>query len=172
MTLIRGYLYRAVWLVVMGLPLSASMRGQFIGNGMQRQQPGKAQAVEYLFPEQMNVQAGKVTKVLLHFRVASGLHINSHTPHDEFLIPTVFSILEGKGVRLESTAYPKGSDVTLSADPKTKLNVYTGEFTIEAQILAEQGNHLLEAKLRFQACDQSQCMPPKTIPVAIDVIGK
>jgi hypothetical protein len=60
----------------------------------------------------------------------------------------------------------------LPADPKTKLNVYTGEFVIQARIVSTPGNHLVEAKLRFQACDQTQCMPPKTIPVAIDVIGK
>jgi hypothetical protein len=57
-------------------------------------------------------------------------------------------------------------------DPKTKLNVYTGEFIIQTRIVSTPGNHLIEAKLRFQACDQAQCMPPKTIPVAIDVIGK
>jgi hypothetical protein len=50
--------------------------------------------------------------------------------------------------------------------------VYTGEFTIQARIMAPAGNHLIEAKLRYQACDKNICLPPKTIPVAIDVIGK
>jgi hypothetical protein len=30
----------------------------------------------------------------------------------------------------------------------------------------------VQGKLHYQACDQNQCMPPKTIAVAIDVIGK
>ena len=34
------------------------------------------------------------------------------------------------------------------------------------------GDHLVEAKLRYQACDEAQCMPPKTITVPIDVVGK
>jgi hypothetical protein len=152
--------------------LAASAVAQFIGNGAAQQLPGKTQAVEYLYPEQVTVAAGKPTKVLLHFRVAPGLHINSHTPHDEFLIPTVFSIPAGSGVRLESVAYPQGVEYTLPADQKMKLNVYAGEFALEAKIVAEAGNHLVEAKLRFQACDQTQCMPPKTIPVVVDVIGK
>jgi hypothetical protein len=50
--------------------------------------------------------------------------------------------------------------------------VYTGEFVIQARIVSEAGNHLVEAKLHFQACDKNICMPPKTISVAIDVIGK
>jgi hypothetical protein len=38
--------------------------------------------------------------------------------------------------------------------------------------VATTGNHLVEARLRYQACDQNACMPPKTITVPIDVIGK
>jgi Disulphide bond corrector protein DsbC len=132
----------------------------------------KGAAVEYLFPEQVTLTAGKSSDVPLHFRIAPGLHINSHDPKDEFLIPTTFSIPETAGVRLDSVNYPAGSDFSLPIDPAAKLNVYTGEFVIQARIVAAAGNHLVEAKLRFQACDKNQCLPPKTIPVAIDVIGK
>ncbi len=62
----------------------------------------KTDAVQYLFPEQVSVPAGKPSPVALHFRVAQGLHINSHTPSDDFLIPTTFSIPDGAGVRLEA----------------------------------------------------------------------
>jgi hypothetical protein len=63
-------------------------------------------------------------------------------------------------------------DFTLPLDPKEKLSVYTGEFTIQTHIVATAGDHMVEGKLRFQACDQNACMPPKTIVVPIDVIGK
>jgi hypothetical protein len=132
----------------------------------------KGAAVEYLFPEQVTLVAGKPADVALHFRIAQGLHINSHTPKDEFLIPTTFSIPDGAGVRLDKATYPAGEDFTLPLDPGTKLSVYTGEFTIQARIVAAAGNHLVEGKLRYQACDKNACLPPKTIPVAIDVIGK
>jgi len=128
-------------------------------------------AVEYLFPEQVTVAAGKASDVVLHFRITQGLHINSHTPKDEYLIPTTFSIPDGLGVKLEEASYPAGTEFALPADPATKLSVYTDEFVIQARIVAEPGNHLVEAKLHFQACDKNVCYPPKTIPVAIDVIG-
>jgi hypothetical protein len=140
--------------------------------GSQSHSIAKRDAVLYLFPEQVTVPAGKASPVTLHFRIAQGLHINSHTPRQEELIPTDFSIPAGAGVRLVGASYPAGSDITLPADPKTKLNVYTGEFIIEAQIVAVPGNHLVEAKLRYQACSESECLPPRTIPVAIDVIGQ
>jgi hypothetical protein len=75
-------------------------------------------AVQYLFPEQVSVPAGKPSLVTLHFRVAQGLHINSHTPSDEFLIPTDFSIPDGTGVRLGATVYPPGTIISLAFDPK------------------------------------------------------
>lgn len=133
---------------------------------------GKREAVEYLYPEQLTVTAGKSTPVSLHFRIAPGLHINSHAPKEEFLIPTSLSFPANSGVKLEAAEYPTGHDYTLAADPKTKLNVYSGTFAIDARLQAQAGDHLVQAKLRYQACDETQCMPPKTITVPIDVIGK
>jgi hypothetical protein len=132
----------------------------------------KGAAVEYLYPEQVTVTADKASAVELHFRVAEGLHINSHTPSRDYLIPTALMIPEASGVRLAEASYPNGTEITLPLDPGIKLDVYTGEFTILARIIAARGNHLVEAKLHFQACDRNACMPPKTITVPIDVIGK
>jgi hypothetical protein len=136
------------------------------------QSQARPEAVAYLFPEQVSVPAGKSTSVALHFRISQGLHIQSHTPSDEDFIATVFSIPADSGVSLDAATYPPGTVLTLPIDPKTKLSVYTGEFVIQARIAATAGNHLVEAKLHYQACDQTQCMPPRTITVPIDVIGK
>lgn len=157
---------------IAALALAVGVRAQFISNRPQTGSAAKTEAVEYLFPEQVSLPAGKPSAVALHFRVTPGLHINSHTPSGDFLIPTTFSIPAGEGARLESARYPAGVTIALPADPKTKLNVYTGDFTIETRLVAAAGNHLVKGKLRYQACDQRQCMPPKTITVAIDVIGK
>jgi hypothetical protein len=129
-------------------------------------------AVVFLYPEQVTVPAGKPITIALHFRIAPGLHINSHTPRENELIPTTLTIPESSGLRLDGAAYPLGTDFTLPLDPNTKLSVYTGEFTIQARIVAIPGDHLVEAKLRYQACDNNACMPPKTITAAINVIGK
>ena len=142
------------------------------GSSAQSRPLVKTDAVTFLFPAQVSVTASKPIPVALHFRIAQGLHINSHTPSEDYLIPTTFSIPDGAGVRLDAATYPAGTQMTLPADPTTKLSVYTGEFTIQARIVATPGNHLVQAKLRYQACDQNQCLPPKTINVPIDVIAK
>lgn len=132
----------------------------------------KTEVVEYLYPEQLTIAAGQPAKVELHFRIAPGLHINSHTPRDKFLIPTALSFPADSGVKLDGATYPAGVEYTLPADPETHLNVYTGDFAIQARLSAQPGDHLVQAKLRYQACDATQCMPPKTATIAIDVVGK
>src|ERR1700675_1188207 len=111
----------------------------------------KVEAVQYLYPEQVTVPAGKASQVALHFRIKQGLHINSHQPKDEFLIPTVFSIPDSSGVRLEAADYPPGVDFVLPVDPGTKLVVYTGEFTIQTRIVAQAGDDLVGGKVHYQA---------------------
>src|ERR1700685_1693683 len=175
----RNWLQNWASMALLGLAGLAGTRayGQFVSNSPRNDSPIKTEAVQYLFPEQVSVPAGKPSPVILHFRVAHGLHINSHTPSDKCLIPTDFSIPDGAGpdgtgVRLYAANYPPGTIISLAFDPSTKLSVYTGEFAIQARIEATPGNHLIQAKLHYQACDQNQCMPPKTIDVPIDVVGK
>jgi len=157
-------------LIFAGLvPVIAAAQSSLTGNP--ERHASRPPAVTYLYPEQIRVPAGKPAKVSLHFRVAPGLHINSHTPSDEELIPTTLTIPESSGARLESAAYPAGTIFVLPLDKKTRLSVYTGEFIIEAQIVATAGSHLVEARLHFQACDDNVCMPPRTITAPIDVIG-
>ena len=55
---------------------------QELGSPAQSRPLVKTDAVTYLFPEQVSVPAGKPSQVALHFRIAQGLHINSHTPSD------------------------------------------------------------------------------------------
>lgn len=134
--------------------------------------PIASASVAYLFPTQIAIPAGKPGAVSLHFRVAPGMHINSHTPSSNFLIPTVFSIASSVGVRFESATYPAGAEITLPIDPTTKLSVYTGDFVIRVRVIASAGDHPIQARLHYQACNDNECLPPKTITVPIDVVGK
>jgi hypothetical protein len=160
-------------LLVVVLTLSPFITGaQIVPTGAQSRAQNQPAAVTYLFPEQVTVAAGKPSPVALHFRIAQGLHINSHTPSDDYLIPTTFSIPADSTARVDAAKYPPGIEIALPIDPKTKLSVYTGDFIIEARIVAASGNHLVQGKLHYQACDRNECLPPKTITVPIDVIGK
>ena len=128
--------------------------------------------VEFLFPEQVSIAAKQPATVDLHFRIKQGLHINSHTPHAKSLIPTNLALVEGPGMKVSAVDFPPGADFAFAFNPKEKLNIYTGDFVLKAHLTVAPGDHLLQGALRYQACDSNSCYPPKTIPVAVDVIAK
>jgi len=130
------------------------------------------QLVQFLYPEQVTVAAGKPSVVELHFRVNDGLHINSHTPSEKSLIPTQLMVEEPTGVNFASVDFPAGTEYSPAFSPNDKLSVYTGEFVLRAHVTAQRGDHLVQAALRYQACDAHSCYPPKTAPVAVSVIAK
>jgi DsbC/DsbD-like thiol-disulfide interchange protein len=126
-------------------------------------------AVEFLSPEKVTVAARHDAQVDLHFRVADGLHINSHTPPDKYLIPARLAVVETQGLNVRSVDFPPGADFTML---KEKLSVYTGEFVLHAHLTAQRGEHELQAAFRYQACDNNSCMPPKSIPVSVTVVAQ
>jgi thiol:disulfide interchange protein len=131
-----------------------------------------AQQVKFLYPEQVTVPAGKSSVVELHFRVNDGLHINSHTPREKSFIPTQLLLEEPNWLTVSNVDFPQGVDYSPAFSPNDKLSVYTGEFVLKAYVTAQPGEHLVQAALRYQACDANSCYPPKKAPVAIDVIAK
>jgi DsbC/DsbD-like thiol-disulfide interchange protein len=138
----------------------------------QSEKKDEHQQVQFLYPEQVTVTAGKPSVVELHFRVNEGLHINSHTPREKSLIPTQLMVGEPTGVNVASVDFPAGSDYSPAFSPNDKLSVYTGEFVLRAHVTAQRGDHLVQAALRYQACDAHSCYPPKTAPIAMSVIAK
>jgi hypothetical protein len=132
----------------------------------------KKAAVTYLFPEQVTIPAGKPSPVDLHFKVADGLHVNSHEPHAEDFIPTTLNVSDNTEVRLAAATFPPGKDFSFAINPQEKLSVYTGEFTVHATFIASEGEHLVQGTLHYQACNNAACFPPRSIPVVLDVIAK
>jgi hypothetical protein len=129
------------------------------------------QLVHFLYPQQVTVQAGSAQTIDLHFRIANGLHINSHTPRQKSLIRTELIVAEPEGVKIPTVDFPDGTDFAFPADPSQKLSIYTGEFVLKMHLTAQAGNHLIQGALRYQACDNSTCFPPRNVPVAVDVIA-
>jgi hypothetical protein len=134
---------------------------------------GKAPSVSFAPVPQVTAPRTLQTKVNLNFRVAPGFHINSNTPKSEFLIPTKLSMDVPTDIALGKIEYPAGRDVSFPFSPDEALNVYTGDFTIAVAVhplkTVVPGKYVMHGQLRYQACDNAQCFPPKTLPVNFDV---
>jgi len=122
--------------------------------------------------EPQSVRAGKRSVLELHFRVQDGFHVNSHTPKSELLIPTKLALQPAAGVKVEALEYPAGTAYSFSFDPSEKLDVYSGAFTVKLPVVAEAGTHTVEGTLRYQACDNAACYPPKSLPVQVIFTAK
>ncbi len=113
------------------------------------------------------------TMVNLDFRVPPGYHINSNLPKSEFLIPTALKMSLPTDIILGKIAYPAGKDLSFPFSPDEKLNVYTGDFTIGLAVhplsSVTPGKYVMHGVLRYQACDNAACYPPKTVPVSFNV---
>ncbi|WP_245632172.1 protein-disulfide reductase DsbD N-terminal domain-containing protein [Edaphobacter aggregans] len=129
------------------------------------------QYVSYAAEEQV-VKAGKKAVVELRFRVTDGFHVNSHTPKSELLIPTNLTLQPAAGVKAEAIEYPAGTEYSFSFEPKEKLDVYSGAFTVKLPVVAEAGSHTVSGVLRYQACDNAACYPPKSLPVEVVLTAK
>ncbi len=134
---------------------------------------GKSPSVAFAPVGLVTAPRAAPTMVDLNFRVASGFHINSNTPKSEFLIPTNLKMDLPTDIILGKIAYPPGKDLAFPFSPDEKLNVYSGDFTIAVAVhplhAVVPGKYVMHGVLRYQACDNAQCFPPKTLPVSFEV---
>ena len=136
-------------------------------------QTGKAPSVSMAPVGLVTAARTTQTNVDLNFRVASGFHINSNSPKSEFLIPTALKMDLPTDIILGKIDYPAGQDLSFPFSPDEKLNVYSGDFTIALAVhplhSVVPGKYVMHGVLRYQACDNAQCFPPKTLPVSFEV---
>jgi hypothetical protein len=138
-------------------------------------QAGKAPTVTVAAVPLTTTPRAEQTPVSVNFRVPPGYHINSNTPKSEFLIPTALKMDLGSAtdIVLGKIDYPQGQDVSFPFSPDEKLNVYTGDFTITLSVhplkSVVPGKYALHGMLRYQACDNAACYPPKTLPVNFEI---
>jgi len=119
------------------------------------------------------IAQGKSGTIDIHFRVASGFHINSNTPKSEYLIPTALKLDAPTDIMIGRVSYPDGSDMSFPFAPEEKLNVYSGDFSVGLLVRplhsVTPGKYVVHGVLKYQACDNAACYPPKRLPVEFEV---
>lgn len=99
-----------------------------------------------------------------------GWHINSETPLDSFLVPTTLDI-RSDGVEFGRPRFPQ--PMIQQNKVMGDLSLYTGTFNVQvpAKRARKSGapaasvNGRTRVTLNYQACNNSMCLPPKSITV-------
>jgi hypothetical protein len=119
------------------------------------------------------MERGSAHPVELHFHVGTGFHVNSNTPTEEFLIPTALTLEAPTDIVIGRVTYPAGELASFPFAPEQKLSVYTREFTVWVSVrpLASilPNRYAIHGTLKYQACDNAACYPPKRLPVEFNV---
>jgi DsbC/DsbD-like thiol-disulfide interchange protein len=116
-----------------------------------------------------SVARGGSAKGTIVLDIPGGLHVNSNRPSSQYAIPTSVRVT-GRGVGVASVNYPRGRDrkFQFSEDP---INVYEGRvafgFTVKVPSSYRGNTVRLRATVRYQACTEEVCYPPKTKDITL-----
>ncbi len=110
-------------------------------------------------------QAGETARVAARVKIEDHWHVNSNTPTYDYLIPTVLKLDPAVGSAEPGFEYP-GHKMMKFEFTEEPIAVYDGTFRIFVELElpadATAGAIETEAALRYQACDDKQCLPPVT----------
>ena len=122
-------------------------------------------------PAAVPAKRGSTVQAKIKVVLKPGYHANSNTPSEDYLIP--LKLTWGAGP-LESpvVAYPKAQMEKYEFADKP-ISVFTGNFdlvtTFKVAANATVGPTVMLGKLRYQACSNKACFPPKTVEVKLPV---
>jgi hypothetical protein len=121
----------------------------------------------------VTVMGNKPAPVEFTFHIQEGYHINSNKPVNPELIPTQLHFSLPGDLAIGKVQYPAGTLTAFPFDPDQKLSVYSGNLVIKALVMtpanSPTGIHTVHAELRYQACDNNACYPPKKLPIEFNV---
>ncbi len=119
--------------------------------------------------------AGGSTRFAVVIDVESGWHINANPAGPKFAIPTTVGVKAKHGTEAKEIDFPKGGELAVEYLDEP-LRVYEGRVvlfgTLSVPEQAARQTEEVSVEVRFQACNDQQCLPPKTtklmgkIPVA------
>jgi thiol:disulfide interchange protein DsbD len=116
------------------------------------------------------VGPGDAAELTVTVTLKSGWHVNAHVPSEPYLIPTELSITAPPEIDVGDVGYPVGEQRTFAFNPKKPLATYEGTFTLTAGLRVRDDatvgrGTLLRSTLRYLACNDTRCLPPRTVDV-------
>jgi thioredoxin:protein disulfide reductase len=118
--------------------------------------------------------AGQAVRFEVTLSIADGLHINSHTPVQDFLIPLELTFPQEGAVQIEGIDYPAPLLKAFEFSEE-RMSVYEGkvQITVRAKVTdaAANGRRSVTAVLSYQGCNDKSCFAPAsdTLRTAITI---
>jgi hypothetical protein len=134
--------------------------------------PSTGQTLVTVSVDKSKIYVGLNTMTSIWVEVKKGYHVQANKVNDESLVPTTLEVNDVKGIIISKKEFPPGEQFKLEGTD-TFLSVYDGKFLIKLFLTSsaelKAGTYVLDAKLRYQACDSKSCFFPKIIDFSIPV---
>jgi hypothetical protein len=121
--------------------------------------------------DKARAKRNETATVKVKLQLKEGYHVNSNKPSEDYLIPLKLT-WGAEPLKTEEITYPKPAMEKYSFSEQP-LSVYSGAFEIVTRFrvpaTAPGGPALGTGKLRYQACNDRMCLPPKTIDVPLTI---
>ena len=121
-------------------------------------------------PQKVAGKRNATVQVKIPVEVKAGYHVNSNQPNEEYLIPLKLTWTSTGALEGGTVTYPKPELEKYEFSEKP-LSVYTGDFFLMANFKvaanAPAGPGAATGKLRYQACSNRACYPPKTLEITV-----
>lgn len=118
------------------------------------------------------VPRGRTFEIAVVGQIQAGFHVNANQVLEDYLIPTTLAAELPAGWKVLETRYPPGKQMKFEFADKP-LNVYEGTFTARLKLAvpadAALGAVKLPLTLRYQACNDTVCLPPVRLALEADV---
>jgi DsbC/DsbD-like thiol-disulfide interchange protein len=122
--------------------------------------------------EEARLAAGGQGEAVVQLDIAEGWHVNANPPSDKFYIGTEVRAEPQGGITPGQPSYPPALTRKFEFSDKP-LAVYEGRAVVRLPLRADgsatKGRHTLRARIRFQPCNDRECLQPSTIDADIPV---
>jgi len=121
---------------------------------------------------QNKIVVGEPFEIAVILNIEPGIHINSHTPGNDFFIPTVVAFDSLQNVFFSVPVYPKAM---LKSFPfsEEKISVYDKQVVIVSRVTTtaeyNTGPMKITGKVSYQCCNDNVCFPPAEKKFAINL---
>ncbi len=111
-----------------------------------------------------SVTRGSKARGAVTISIPAGLHVNSNRPSSQYAIATTVKV-SSPGATTSTVSYPRGANRKFDFSEDT-INVYEGTVRFPFAITVPKsfsGNVVkVRATVKYQACTNEVCYPPKT----------
>ncbi|MBX3444415.1 MAG: DUF255 domain-containing protein [Planctomyces sp.] len=116
-------------------------------------------ATAYLSADRLT--PGGECRVVIVGEIAEGWHLNANPAQPDYVIPVELELAGPEGLELADISYPAGEELQLGGFDEP-VSVYEGQFRVYATIKAPRnlvaGEQELQLSLRYQACNEKECL--------------